>query len=81
MGKSLQQNRGVYWLFVNILCFSLVFPMQSEWSFYFSQEKLDFSQNCGFFGEVVGKALFCLIFHSTFASSKKQDNAEMVWCS
>ena len=47
----------------------------------FSHEKPDFSQNCGFFGEVVGKALFCLIFRSTFASSKKQDNAEMVWCS
>lgn len=47
----------------------------------FSQEMPDFSQNCGFFGEVVGKALFCLIFCSTFASSKKQDNAEMVWCS
>ena len=41
----------------------------------------DFSQNRGFFGEVVGKGLFCLCFRSTFASSKKQDNAEMVWCS
>jgi hypothetical protein len=29
----------------------------------------------------VGKGLFCLCFRSTFASSKKQDNAEMVWCS
>lgn len=47
----------------------------------FSQEKPDFSQNSGFFGEVVGKALFCFFFCSTFASSKKQDNAEMVWCS
>lgn len=47
----------------------------------FSQEKPDFSQNCGFFGEAVGKALFCLIFCSTFAASKKQDNAEMFWCS
>ena len=47
----------------------------------FSQEKPDFSQNSGFFGEVVGKALFCFFFCSTFAASKKQDNAEMVWCS
>lgn len=45
----------------------------------FSQEMPDFSQNCGFFGGVVGKGLFCLCFRSTFASSKKQDNAEMVW--
>ena len=29
--------------------------------------------------EAVGQALFCLIFCSTFAASKKQDNAEMVW--
>ena len=41
----------------------------------------DFSQKRGFFGEAVGKALFCLFFCSTFAASKKQDNAEMVWCS
>ena len=47
----------------------------------FSQDSLDFSQNHGFFGEVVGKRLFCLLFRSTFAASKKQDNAEMVWCS
>ncbi len=39
----------------------------------------NFSQNRGFFGEVVGKGLFCLVFRSTFAASKKQDNAEMVW--
>ena len=45
----------------------------------FSQEMPDFSQNRGFFGEVVGKGLFCLCFRSTFAASKKQDNAEMVW--
>ena len=44
----------------------------------FSQEMPDFSQNHGFFGEVVGKGLFCLGFRSTFAASKKQDNAEMV---
>ena len=47
----------------------------------FSQEMPDFSQKRGFFGGVVGKRLFCLVFRSTFASSKKQDNAEMVWCS
>ncbi len=70
-----------YWLFVNILRFSLGFPMQRELPFYFSQEMPDFSQNRGVFGEVVGKGLFCLIFCSTFAASKKQDNAEMVWCS
>ena len=67
--------------FVNILRFFLDFPMLRELPFYFSQEMPDFSQNLGFFGEVVGKRLFCLIFRSTFASSKKQDNAEMVWCS
>ena len=44
----------------------------------FSQDCLVFSQNHGFFGEGVGKGLFCLGFRSTFASSKKQDNAEMV---
>ena len=47
----------------------------------FSQEMPDFSQNHGFFEEGVGKRLFCLLFRSTFAASKKQDNAEMVWCS
>lgn len=70
-----------YWLFVNILRFSLGFPMLRELPFYFSQEMPDFSQIRGFFGEAVGKALFCLCFRSTFAASKKQDNAEMVWCS
>ena len=70
-----------YWLFVNILRFFIGFPMQSMKARYFSQEKPDFSQNLGFFGEVVGKRLFCLAFRSTFASSKKQDNAEMFWCS
>ena len=59
--------------------FFLVFPMLSEWGAHFSQEMPDFSQNRGFFGEVVGKGLFCLGFRSTFAASKKQDNAEMVW--
>ena len=47
----------------------------------FSEEMPDFSQNHGFFEEGVGKRLFCLLFRSTFAASKKQDNAEMVWCS
>lgn len=47
----------------------------------FSQEMPDFSQKRGFFGGVVGKGLFCFFFCSTFAASKKQDNAEMVWCS
>lgn len=70
-----------YWLFVNILRFFLDFPMLRELPFYFSQEMPDFSQIRGFFGEAVGKALFCLFFCSTFAASKKQDNAEMVWCS
>ena len=68
-------------LFVNILRFFLGFPMLRELPFYFSQEMPDFSQIRGFFGEVVGKGLFCLCFRSTFAASKKQDNAEMVWCS
>ena len=45
----------------------------------FSQEMPDFSQKRGFFGGVVGKGLFSLCFRSTFAASKKQDNAEMVW--
>lgn len=37
----------------------------------------DFSQNHGVFGEGVGKGLFCHGFRSTFAASKKQDNAEL----
>ena len=45
----------------------------------FSQVMPDFSQKRGFFGGVVGKGLFSLCFRSTFAASKKQDNAEMVW--
>ena len=64
-----------------IFPFSLLFNSLFLLLLTFSQEMPNFSQNCGFFGEVVGKALFCLIFRSTFASSKKQDNAEMVWCS
>ena len=41
----------------------------------FSQDSLDFSQNHGFFGEGVGKGLFCLCFRSTFAASKKQESS------
>ena len=70
-----------YWLFVNILRFFIVFSLLSEWAICFSQEMPDFSQIRGFFGGVVGKRLFCLCFRSTFAASKKQDNAGMVWCS
>ena len=79
-GKACRKMRVFSCLFVNIIRFFLVFPAERV-GFLFSQEMPDFSQNCGFFGEVVGKALFCLIFCSTFAASKKQDNAEMVWCS
>ena len=79
--KACSKIGAFYWLFVNILRFFLGFPMLRELPFYFSQEMPDFSQNWGFFGEVVGKGLFCLCFRSTFAASKKQDNAEMVWCS
>ena len=80
-GKACRKMRVFYWLFVNILRFFIVFSLLSEWAICFSQEMPDFSQKRGFFGEAVGKGLFCLCFRSTFASSKKQDNAEMVWCS
>ena len=79
--KACRKIGVFYWLFVNILRFFIVFPMLRELPFYFSQEMPDFSQNRGFFGGVVGKGLFCFFFCSTFAASKKQDNAEMVWCS
>ena len=59
--------------------FSLLSNSLFLFLFTFSQEKPDFSQKRGFFGGVVGKGLFCLVFCSTFAASKKQDNAEMVW--
>ena len=59
--------------------FSLLFSSLFLLLLTFSQEMPDFSQNLGFFGEGVGKRLFCLLFRSTFAASKKQDNAEMVW--
>ena len=62
-----------------IFLFSLLFNFLFHFLLTFSQEMPDFSQNRGFFGEVVGKGLFCLVFRSTFAASKKQDNAEMVW--
>ena len=57
--------------------FSLLFNSLFLILLTFSQEMPDFSQIRGFFGEAVGKALFCLIFCSTFAASKKQDNAEL----
>ena len=59
--------------------FSLLFNFLFFFLLTFTQEMPDFSQNHGFFWEVVGKGLFCLVFRSTFAASKKQDNAEMVW--
>lgn len=62
-----------------IFLFSLLFSSLFFLLLTFSQEMPDFSQNHGFFGEVVGKGLFCLGFRSTFATSKKQDNAKMVW--
>ena len=67
---------GKNWM---IFPFSLLFNSLFLLPLSFSQEMPDFSQNRGFFGEVVGKGLFCLAFRSTFAASKKQDNAEMVW--
>ena len=60
---------GIFFLFSLLFNFLFLFLLT------FSQEMPDFSQNRGFFGEVVGKALFCLLFRSTFAASKKQDNA------
>ena len=69
------RKRGMIFLF-SLLSNSLFLFLLT-----FSQEMPDFSQNCGFFGGVVGNGLFCPFFCSTFASSKKQDNAEMVWCS
>ena len=80
-GKACWKMRVFSCLFVNIIRFFSCFSLLSMQAFYFSQEMPDFSQIRGFFGEAVGKALFCLIFCSTFAASKKQDNAEMVWCS
>lgn len=62
-----------------IFSFSLLFNFLFLFLLTFSQEMPDFSQKQEFFGEVVGKGLFCLVFRSTFAASKKQDNAEMFW--
>ena len=62
-----------------IFPFSLLFNSLFLLPLTFSQEMPDFSQKRGFFGGVVGKGLFSLCFRSTFAASKKQDNAEMVW--
>ena len=81
MGEACRKMRVFSCLFVNIMRFFLDFFPAERVGFLFSQEMPDFSQNCGFFGGVVGKGLFCLCFRSTFAASKKQDNAEMVWCS
>lgn len=64
-----------------IFLFSLLSNSLFLFLLTFSQEMPDFSQIRGFFGGVVGKGLFCFFFCSTFAASKKQDNAEMVWCS
>ena len=75
------KNEGFWGKRGVIFLFSLLFNFLFLFLLTFSQEKPDFSQNRGFFGEVVGKGLFCLVFRSTFAASKKQDNAEMVWCS
>ena len=75
----LGKNGGFFRKMGMIFHFSLLFNSFFLLPLSFSQEMPDFSQNRGFFGEVVGKGLFCLGFHSTFAASKKQDNAEMVW--
>ena len=56
--------------------FSLLFNSLFLILLTFSQEMPDFSQIRGFLGGVVGKGLFCFFFRSTFAASKKQDNAE-----
>ena len=71
--RDLFGKRGMIFPFSLLLNSLFLLPLT------FSQEMPDFSQNRGFFGEVVGKGLFCLVFRSTFAASKKQDNAEMVW--
>ena len=73
------KNEGFFGGRGMILPFSLHFNPLFLLLLIFSEEMPDFSQNRGFFGEVVGKGLFCLGFRSTFAASKKQDNAEMVW--
>ena len=81
MGEGLQENEGIFLPFCLYYAIFSCFSLLSVWAFYFSQEMPDFSQIRGFFGGVVGKELFCFFFCSTFAASKKQDNAEMVWCS
>ena len=75
------KNDGFFWERGMNFLFSLLSNSRFLLLLTFSQEMPDFSQKRGFFGEAVGKALFCLFFCSTFAASKKQDNAEMVWCS
>ena len=76
---TLGKNEGFLGEKRSAFLFSLLFNFLFHFLLTFSQEMPDFSQNHGFFGEVVGKGLFCLVFRSTFAASKKQDNAEMVW--
>ena len=49
-------KRGVIFLF------SLLFNFLFHFLLTFSQEMPDFSQNCGFFGGVVGNGLFCPFF-------------------
>ena len=76
---TLGKNGGFFGENWMIFSFSLLFNSLFLLPLSFSQEMPDFSQNRGFFEEVVGKGLLCLAFRSTFAASKKQDNAEMVW--
>lgn len=75
---TLGKNEGFFEGKGMIFPFSLLFSSLFFLLLTFSQEMPDFSQNHGFFGQGVGKGLFCLVFRSTFAASKKQDNAEMV---
>ena len=73
------KNEGFFGEKRSDFLFSLLFNFLFLFLLTFSQEMPDFSQKQEFFGEVVGKGLFCLVFRSTFAASKKQDNAEMFW--
>lgn len=60
-----------------IFSFSLLLALVSFFFLLFPKKCPIFPQIRGFFGGVVGKGLFCLCFRSTFAASKKQDNAEL----
>ena len=69
---------GVFYrLSVNILRFSLGFPMLRELPFYFSQEMPDFSQNSVFFGEVVGKHFFALF--SAVLLQRRRNKTTLKW--